>query len=283
MSRFIIRNDSGQEWPLDGEKGVWFSNVQGLGIQNAQNTADLGGGFALYMDTGYYPMVTVPGDIIIMPPDAYQTYRSFVNFLLSSDELILLYQPFGTEVFYRRVKIEYINKGVTDKRGMLSCPMSVLPLTPWYSPRIATLTLQGQTEDAMTYDFEYSESLTYGSDLAGSYAAEVTPAGHLPASIRLIISDLLSNPVLTLTGSNSGIEFARCAVEDEVSGLDYSSLQRDSYIRDSSGSNLLDYVSMATDPYIRIPLGEPCILRLQADGSISGAASVSIYSYYRSV
>lgn len=283
MSRFIIRNESGQEWPLDGEKGVWFSNVQGLGIQNASNTADLGGGFSLYLDTGSYPLVQVPGDLIFMPPDAYQNYRSFINFVLSSDELFLLYKPYGEDTYYRRVKVEYVSKGVTDKRGRLDCPMSVLPLTPWYSPRTVNLTLQGQTEAAMTYDFEYSDSLTYGSDLAGSYAAEVTPAGHQAAAVRLTYTGVIATPTITLTGSNSGTEYARCEVQAEVSGLDYSSLQRDSYVRDGAGSDLLDDVDMTADPYILIPLGEPCVLRLQADGEISGTASVSIYSYFRSV
>lgn len=283
MSRFVIRNEAWQDWPLDGERGVWFSNVQGLGIQNANNTADLGNGFSLYMDTGSYPVVPVPGDLFFMPPDAYATYREFISFIMSSSEIVLIYTPYGTEEYYRRAKIEYVTKGVTDKRGRLDCTISILPLTPWYSPRAVTLTLQGQTEDATTYDFTYTDSLVYGSDLAGSYAAEITPAGHQPAAVRLSYAGPLEHPTLTLTGVNSEKEYARCEVQADVDGLDYSSLQRDSYVRDSDGEDLLDYVTMEKDPYIRIPLGEPCILRIQTTSAISQAADVSIYYYFRSV
>ena len=284
MSRFVIRNDAGEEWPLDGERGVWFSNVQGLGIQNSQTMADLGNGFSHFLDTGTYPRVVVPGDLIFMPPNAYQTYRQLINFLMASAEFTLSYTPYGTDEYYRRVKIEYISKGVTDKRGRLDCPLSLIPLTPWYSPQEISFTMHGSDLNTMKYPFVYADDLVYGSDSDDDFGGTVNPGGHQPAALRLQYSGQLNQPYLTLTGATSGTEYARCAVGATVTGLDYSSDQRDSYVRDRAGNDLLDYVSMAYDPYIRIPLvGEQCILKLHASNTLDGTASVRLYYYFRSV
>lgn len=283
MRYIALRNKAGEEKPVNGEFGIWFSNITGLGIANEINKIDLGSGFFRNLDTGHPPSQSVPGDIFIMPPDADRKYREFLNWLQAAGELTIIYRPYGTETFYRAVRLEYLQKGVPEKTGRLVIPTSFLPLTPWYKPAALTLVIQPAETNITTFPFTLTDDLHFPSGTGTPWSAEILSSGHLDAALRFDYSGEAENPVLTITGINSGIEYGRCAVSGTVNGLSFSSVPYDKYVRDGNGNSLYDNLTPGVDPYVRIPIGDPCTLDLVASNELTGSASASVYYYYRSV
>ena len=281
--KFYIQNDAGEQWGLQGERGIYFVGPSGLGLQNKNLTADLGHGFFKKLDAFSFPAQPVAGELVFLPPAAYQVYREFVRWISAASQLLLLYRPYGTDTFQAIGSVDYLRKSELEGPRILRCAFQFTPQTPWYKPQTMDLVMQDAAENAMKYPFTYDADLTYGSDLVGSWAVKITPAGMIPASLSFSFSGAATDPILTLTGQNTNTEYGRCAITGEITGLEFSSLYTDSYVRDGSGADLMDDVDPAYDPFFRVPLTEPCILRLQASNTLAGSASVSVNYFYRSV
>lgn len=283
MRYFGIQNEKGERWDLNGEAGLWFSNVEGLGIEDGSSYASIGHGFFRHIVTPDLPMVSIPGDMVFMPPNAYEKYRQFVSFIVGSKDLRLMYRPYGATTFYRRVKCEYVQKGVLTQNKKLVCPTSFAPVTLWYLPQPLELVMQEASEDDMKFPFVFDSNLKFGSALVGSWAVEITPSGDEAASIVFEYDGAAVNPILTLTGSDSETEYGRCAVGKTVDGLRFSSQYLDSYITEEDGTDLMDDVSPGYDPFFRVPVSEPCVLVFDDSGELTGNAKVTVNYYYRSV
>lgn len=283
IRQFWIQNAQGICWDLNGLQGVWFSEPEGLGARWGVETADLGNGFFAELETDAVPSEPVVGNLQFLPPAGYETYRRFIRFLTSSRQLDLLYRPFGTEIFQLRGRFEFLQKGEKSDTGLLTVPASFIPFSPWYRPQSLSLVMEAAGANQTVFPFTFTPDLTFASSLIGSWAVELQPAGDFPASLVFIYAGAANRPILTLTGANSGTEYGRCAVETAVTGLLYSSQYINSYVNDGSGADLTDDLTPAYSPFFRIPTTEPCILRLQATGDLTGSATVAVNYFYRSV
>ena len=282
MRKFAINNEQGVCWDLNGAAGVIFSSPEGLGARWKIATADLGHGFYAELPVDTVPAEPVVGELKFLPPDAYATYRAFVTFLTGSDKLILNYCPYGPDTFLCRGRFEFLQKGELDKNQILTVPVSFATFTPWYAPTDLELVLKAAEEDDTTFPFVLGAS-TFPSSSVGSWAAEISPAGDQPASLVFHYEGSVEDPVLVLTGADSGTEYGRCAVSGTFTDLHFSSQWLDSYVRDGSGADLLDDVSPGADPFFRAPVSEPCVLSFSASNELSGSATVAVNYFFRSV
>lgn len=281
MRKFSIQNEQGVSWDLNGAAGVIFSTPEGLGARWKITTADLGHGFFGELPVDTVPAEPVVGELKFLPPNAYATYRSFLRFLTGSGKLILSYCPYGSDVYLRQGRFEFLQKGELDQTRILTVPVSFSPFSPWYSPVDMELVLQEAGDGDLTYPFTYP--FTYPGSAYGSWTVEISPAGDQPASLVFSYAGELVDPVLTLTGADSGTEYGRCAVTGTITGLQFSSQWLDSYVRDGAGNDLLDAVSPGTDPFFRVPTGERCILSFTSEDELSGSATAVVNYFYRSV
>ena len=284
MRRFFLADENGREWALNGENLIWLGNPAGLGASLSNEYADIKQGFFSVLDTDKWSVQSVIADLCFMRP-AYETYREFVDWLVPSVGLTLIYQPFGEERFFRSVKLDYINKTELSNGAWLVTPISLSCLSPWYKPKNLTVQLAGDVSGAMQYPYIYDGDLVYGSSIAGAYSTELQPSGHLPAAVTVKYVGAVSNPIITLTGKNSGREIGRAQINAEFTAsdvLEFSTKYSDSHIR-KNGVNIIQSVSPGSDPFFHIPLGEPAILRIQSTGTLTGSAEASIFYYYRSV
>lgn len=282
MRKFYIRDGAGTQYALNGEQFIWLLNPSGLGVSFANSYSDIKQGFFAPLKTDAWNTQSIVCDFGFVK-SAYATYRTFINWLLNASELVIVYQPFGSELYYRKVKLDYVEKTELMNGVWLSTPASFTCLTPWYKPTTLSVTIQGDVSGAMEYPFTYDANLVYASSYNGAYGAELTPAGHLPAAITLEYTGAITNPILVLEGKVSGTEYGRCQINaTATASLSFSSLYANSYCL-VDGNDATDAISPAYDPFFHLPVDEPCILKILSGASFNGAAEASVYYYYRSV
>lgn len=288
--KFYLENAAGERRDLNGRDRIYFTEPVGLGITLAQSYADLGSGFFSPISTGSEPQQQPGGTLNFTGPEPYADYRELINWMSEADELVLVYVPYGTEEFYRRVDINYLSKGELNFVRWLTVPISFNTLTPWYRATPSKLTLAVTEGNELRYPYYYTEDLIYGSNSTAAMSADIAKGGHVPAAIRLSYTGSILNPRISLIGAQTGKTYGICSIGAQLGKsdtLEFSTLQRDSYarMRTANGAvvDLLDELDLSAEPFFRIPLSEPCTLEISADGAFSGTADLQIYYYYRSV
>ncbi len=290
MRKFYFLNDSGERWPLQGEKGVYLTDPTGLGITLAQTYADLQNGFFVGVSSANEPQSAPHATLLFVRP-AYATYRQLINWLAAADDLELIYCPYGTEEFHRRVDVQAITKGELDEHAFLTCELSLLARSPWFKAAATRLDLSSQTTDeSLRYDIVYTDDLIYGEDATSALSGVLSPDGHVPAAISVTFYGGAASPEISLTGQLTGKLYGRCRVYDTIAAgetLLFSSDYLDSFIKKISAAgvetDLLAKIDLGDNPFFRLPLTEPCTISIAAQAAISGAADVEVFYYFRSV
>ncbi len=285
-----LENASGQRFPLNGTDGVYCSNLSGLGFTREPGFADLGRGFFQDVGSEFEPQQPVPVTITFTRA-AYQTYQRFVDWLASAGSLKLVYKPFGSVEYYRDIFVESLQKGELNAVRWLECPCTFLALTPWYLPTPTSLTLESEgSENIKRYPYAYTEDLRYSSDSAAALSGTIFPSGHIPAALEIAYTGSITNPTIRLTGSVSGKTYGTCSVSVALEASDtlvFCTRYEESFVRKITAggavTDLLDFLDLSTEPFFHIPVDEPCTLSIESDSEITGAASVRVYYYFRSV
>ena len=290
MRKFYFSNAFGERWPLQGEKGVYLSEPSGLGVQLSPSFADLQHGFFIPIDDDVEPQSALHAALVFIRP-AYPTYRQLINWLAAAKSLELVYCPYGSEEFHRRVDVQAVTKSELNKNAFLSCELSLLARSPWFKAAATRLDLESQTVDeSMRYDIVYADDLIYGEDATSLLSGTLHPDGHIPAALSVTFYGGAVSPVISLTGDLTGKLYGACRIDDTIAAgetLLFSSEYVNSFIRKLTAQgvtvDLLDKIDLNGEPFPRLPITEPCTLSIAADAAISGAADVLVYYYYRSV
>lgn len=198
---------------------------------------------------------------------SYGEYQNFINYVMKSKKLILMYNPNGAE-YYVPVQINNIDKSEKDKiTGLLIC-MVVFDLMGYWKKE--DVFYSGVFEEVPTnpvYPFTYP--LTYG---VGSLNSEYISVyldnnGHSPAPL-----------LIKITGRN---EFINWSIEEQKGELQLlvSSGQvvevdsREEEMKIFTGQTILDqYKNQLMQNYIYAPIGESVLL-------IGGADEVEVVMY----
>ena len=289
MRKFYIENGLGVRQALNGESGIFLSNPTGLGLSLSPTFADLHKGFFRAVSGESEPQSTIAGDLVFIGANAYEDYRNFVDWC-SGQELFLVYKPYGTTEFYRGIMLNYLTKTELTDTRWLSVPISLACTTPWYRAAPSRMAMSSETGSVLRYPFQYTADLSYSSSNAGSMAADISAAGHIPAAFVFTYTGHIINPKLILQGVDSGKVYGTCSLNvttESGDTLEISTKYGQSYvtITNSAGrvTDAVQYLDLAYEPFPRIPIEENCTLFLSADEAIEGSASIRVYYYYRSV
>lgn len=290
IRKLYFRNAAGERFGLNGEKGVYATGISGLGFTLTPTYADLGRGFFVPVSDEAEPQGAVPFTVVFTR-NPYQTYQAFVNWLTAAGTVTVVYNPTGTQEYYRDVTINFIQKGELNAVGWLEAPCSFFCNTPWYLPRPTSLTLEATgTDESKRYDYEYTEDLIYGTDSSASLSGPIAGAGHVPGALELTCHGAITNPRIRLVGDVSGKTYGICSVSVVLLATDslkVSTRYENSYVKrvaaGGAETDLLDALDLSTTPFFHIPVDEPCTISIEADSPFTGSADLLVYYYYRSV
>lgn len=288
MRMFYLQKETGERIGLNNETGIFLSEPSGLGLEFDDNYADIGEGF-FRMIAKKHTQKTIQCKLNFVK-DSYKTYNSFVTWCISAKKMYLIYKPLNIE-YYIRTEISSFSKGEINKYGYLEVPAEFVYLSPWYSPTSLNLSFIGIDGNA----FRIEESKLDGPAIlvgttAEKYSAQIDPSGHIPAAFYLEYHGIAEDPEITLTGLISGTVYGDCKLDQQFisgTGFKLSTAYDESYIKkinlNGSEEDLLSNVDLSLEPFFKMPLTEPCILRLNDAGALHGELSAKIYYYYRSV
>ena len=290
IRKLYFRNAAGERFGLNGEKGVYATGISGLGFTLTPTYADLGRGFFVPVSDEAEPQGAVPFTVVFTR-NPYQTYQAFVNWLTAAGTVTVVYNPTGTQEYYRDVTINFIQKGELNAVGWLEVPCSFFCNTPWYLPRPTSLTLEATgTDESKRYDYAYTEDLIYGTDSSASLSGLIAGAGHVPGALELTYHGAITNPRIRLVGDVSGKTYGICSVSVVLLATDslkVSTRYENSYVKrvaaGGAETDLLDALDLSTTPFFHIPVDEPCTISIEADSPFTGSADLLVYYYYRSV
>jgi hypothetical protein len=290
IRKLYFQNAAGQRKGLNGDNGVYATNLSGFGVTLAPSYADLSRGFFSPVSSETEPQNTL-AFTMMFTRNAYDVYQSFLNWLSASETITIVYNPTGQQEYFRDVSINFLQKGELTEVGWLEIPCSFFCNTPWYMPTPTELNLIGsEVDQSKRYPYVYTDSLRYGAGSTAAISATIAGAGHVPGSLELTFYGSISNPRIRLTGAVSGKAYGVCsiaAVFGRTDTLKYSSKYEDAYVKKISASgqetDLLDALDLSSNPFFHIPVDEPCNISIEADSSFSGKVDLLIYYYYRSV
>lgn len=291
IRKLFFQNSSGQRWGLNGDRGVYASNLSGFGVTLEPGFSDLGGGFFSRVNDTSEPQATIPFTLTFTKAP-YQTYGAFVDWLSAEDaNITLVYNPTGNAEYCRDVSINFLQKGELNAVGWLEVPCSFFCKTPWYLPAPAEIDAEATgADESKRYDYFYTDEFCYGEDSTSSMSVVIAGSGHIPGALELSFVGAVTNPRIRLRGNISGKTYGVCAVEailENSDTLKYSSRYENSFVKKVSAAgeetDLLDVLDLSKNPFFHVPVNEPCTVLLEADSSFAGRAELLIYYYYRSV
>lgn len=282
MRQFLLENEVGAVFPLNGEIGATLADVSGLGAESNIDTADLSEGFfAVIHNTSAEQTVT--GTVYMPGRNCHEVYAALIDFVMKSNALYIGYKPKNT-LYRRRVSLNYIAKNEGNPRA---AAISLLCHSPWYKALPLPVVFADPTAgDALRWNVSAWGSAPWAASTEGSYSANITPEGHIPAALRVQFTGSASDPVFTLTGL-SGTVYGRCSIEGDFTDVTitldtrYGAASIES-VAGGTGTDLLDVIDITSDPFFRVPATEPCILTVSGS-DIEGTVQAKMYAYYRSV
>ena len=287
--KLFLQNAAGDRIDLNGAQGIYAADLTGLGVTLAPVYGNLQRGFFTVLDDRSKPQTAAGMTLIFTRRDqAYQDYQELTRWIAAAgDGLRLVYRPWGSTDYYRRVVLSYVRKTEKTNVGWLRCPTEWKPLTPWYLPTAVQISMTPETAATMRYAFRYGTA-RYAASHAPAYAATLQPSGDQAAGIRLTFAGEAIRPVLTLTGLETGTVHGRVVLDVELETgdeLQFSSVPGDAYWRLISAgetTELDDILDPGEDPFPMLPLSEPCTLQLTGQ-TIDGSAAVSLAYYFDTV
>ena len=291
MRQFYLINADGQKYNLINDMTRAFLwQPSGLGFQYDKDYME-SDGFFFEMNSAVSQ--TAKTGTLVFFKDPYTQYKSFMDYISSSEGLRLAYSPKGNTWYYVDIDIEYVEKSEIEENGTLQCSISMLPKTPMYLPYELNIDLSGDLGSsikqygglsyAYKYDYTYSNTA-----VAGEIEFEI-PA-QMDSGLEITIYGAISSPVMEFYASGEKIGEIDLSSISILAGdyVKYSSIPTSAGIYQSvSGvvDDITEQIGLNADypSFFLLPPNQTIKAVLQADILTGTSASIKVYEYFMSV
>lgn len=304
MSQYVrhvwLQNIDGQRYDLL-LRISFFNDIQGLGYADRINSFAYSNGF-------YSPIKretqqnTISGKMSFLNRDsAYQKYRELTEWIARSETLSddgrisLVYAPTHTNgipvEYVRDVIFTEISKGELDVGGFLTCNVSMLCLTPWYSASPTIISFGGSDPDVDSYK-RYNYEYNYKYETPNQFNRSVTLDTDLNGRVLIEMTGEADGIVISLYDSNSNLLGMMDLSQSDYplrSGdkLVYSTMPNDTGVWVENGgvrTDLIDHIAFhdGVEVFFTIPPWENCQIRIRSNsGSSTLNGTIKAYSYWK--
>lgn len=284
IRNFYFENEIGQR--IDCQKidgNLFLYNVTGLGFEKETEYVQICNTFVKNKENIKQNIIEGELEFYNM---TYDEYTNFIDFVLSSKSLKLIYVPKTSQrkEFYRDIDIVKIDKNEEDDYNVLISPITIYCKSLWYKQDVAIYTIKAQ-DDEIRWDFRWDSRFTDYDSRNLTYINK----GHVEAPVLIEMSGHLVNPKIELYIEGELYQTVAFNVEiAEYEKLLYGTKENEFYINrqktDGTIESLfsLDVIDFENDNIIRLPANKSCELKLTADNEVLNA-QVTILAYYKAV
>lgn len=283
IRNFYFENEKGVR--IDCQKidgNLFFFNAQGLGYEEEIEYEQVGNNFV--PNKRKIKQSQIAGDLEFYNM-TYDEYFSFMNFILQSKSLKIIYVPKMSDKkeYYRDIDFVYIDKTEEDDYNILPCPIMLNCKSLWYEKNEVVYTIEPQ-ENEKRWDYRWDSRWIMYSNRSIIYNNQ----GHVEAPIQVEMSGYLENPTIQVIVD--GEIYASITIPiilQEYEKLLYSSKTGEIYIKkqntDGTTENLFknDYINITNNNIFKLPLGVSEV-RLTAVNEVLNA-KLTIFPQYKAV
>lgn len=281
MRKFYFKNNKGETFDLNATKGVMLCNVNGLGFSFGGNYCNMQSGFFVNTDPKTLPQQSIAGDIKTYN-NAYGNFQNLINWLLEAQTLEFVYQP-TQQKYFRKIEVQNISKGEIGAGGILTSPIVLNCLTPWYLENPTTVRISAEiTESVKKYPYKYSYRYQQANAVC---SIDVQAVGHMDSAFQIVFTGPAKNPVFTLTEKATGTIIGKMELDvtlDTGQQLIFNTGLNSKITIDGAEADSCIILSDIPS-FFHLPLGILCTLKISAQTSVQSDAVLTIYSYYKGV
>lgn len=287
MRKFYFENENGER--INFNTGTNFlSSPSGLGFERNYSFLNLNDGF--FLSTNEKTVQgTIGGTIVFTDKqNQYRDYRNLMDWINRNNKrLTLVYLPYGATEYCIDILVKSIHKGETALNGWLSCNISMIPLTPYYSKSNLEFTFRNQGT-GLGKKYSYNYDYTYGfSSEAGSIDLNI--GGDYDGYARLQIFGACDSLIVKLEDRDSNIlgqidltGFAIASNESII--IDTRPNSAGVWLnRNGVKSDIIDELILNSDleVFFSIVPNKDLILSVTAEGDIGENSKCIVYQYWR--
>ncbi|MBP3463789.1 MAG: phage baseplate protein [Clostridia bacterium] len=284
IRNFYFENELGKR--IDCQKvngGLFLYNVSGLGYEEDIEYVQVGNTFVPNKKTLKQNQIT--GDLEF-DDMSYDEYSDFIDFVLKSSDLKLIYIPKKTNriEYYRDIDIVQIDKSEEDDYNILTSPITIKCKSLWYTKNETIYTIEPQTGE-IRWDFAWDSRFNDYASRISNYINN----GHVEAPILLEIDGFVVNPSIEVYIEGELYQTVTFDTTiEKYEKLLYCSKEEDFYINkqkvDGSIVSLFeaDVIKFENDNVVRIPTNRSTEIRLLAANDIL-KAKITFLEYRKAV
>lgn len=201
IRNFYFENEKGQR--IDCQKvdgNLFFFNVAGLGYEEEIEYSQIGDNFIKNKQRMVQNVITGDLEFYNMTYDEYET---FINFILQSNELKLIYIPKKSirKEYYRDIDVVKIEKTEEDDYNVLTCPITINCKSLWYEKNEIVYNLSS-SENEIRWDFVWDSSFSDYTNRNIIFENK----GHTEAPLKLELFGEIINPILSIFEDNKEVK-----------------------------------------------------------------------------
>lgn len=247
-------NERGQQFGLN-DRNCFLENPSGLGMESELQFMLIGDTFRKSRKT--MKQQTFEGTLNFMKPNQYEKYKRFMDFILCSRELELVYEIAEREQYLRKVEFADIKKEEIKDGDILSCPVTMYFTTLFYKKNQEKYIIKSDAK-GMTYPYR----LPVRYDDSSNFEIGFNNNGHVDASIMFEYYGPAEEPVIDIYDNEMNLIFSLKLTErlEKNEILKYSSVDDDLYISKTKDNgeeiNIInEYTDLSKPLFFKIPLG----------------------------
>ena len=284
IRNFYFENEKGQR--VDCQKingGLFLYDVNGLGFEKEVEYVRVGNTYI--KDIEYIKQNVIEGNLEFYDM-SYDEYKNFVDFILHSEKLKIIYVPKLTNrvEYFRDIDFVKIAKSEGDDFNILKSPIQINCLSLWYRENIVNYSIE-DVENEIRWDFEWDSRFNEYNSRSLNFINE----GHTEAPIEVEIKGHVLNPKIELYVEGQLYQTVTFSIDiSQYEKLLYGTKENDFYImkRNADGTKTslfnLDVINFENDNVIRLPQNKSCEIKISADNEVTNA-QITILTFYKAV
>lgn len=199
IRNFYFENELGERIDCQKVNGnLFLYNVTGLGFERNVEYVKIGNSYVKNKDE--YVQNVISGDLEFYDM-TYDEYFNFVNFIISSKKVKLIYVPKKSNriEYYRDIDIIKMEQNGEDDYNIMTSPITMSCTSLWYTKSEINYVLDNNLEEEIRWDFRWDSVF---SDYTNRTIV-FNNNGHVNAPFLLNLKGELINPKIEIFDNNN--------------------------------------------------------------------------------